>query len=161
MQQQPPQQQKQQNYFSGIIALILLIKRLFCAFVNSLANAVEHTEREWDLSYVFFSFFPHPVSHCFEGKRKGEAEVNVSNQTMQILTGGFNIFAYNMAGWLIQLFERFHICNEMSCLERGDINSLPILPIYSIRTSLFFNKAHTLFIRLYSGIHTADIIIKS
>ena len=149
MQQQPPQQQKQQNYFSGIIALILLIKRLFCAFVNSLANAVEHSEREWDLSYVFFFFFPHPVSHCFEGKRKGEAEVNVSNQTMQILTGGFNIFAYNMAGWLIQLFERFHICNEMSCLERGDIIHC-LFCLFIVSEPHCFSTKHTLCLSVFT-----------
>ena len=74
------QQQPQQNDFSGIIALILLIKRLFCAFVNSLANTVERTEREWDLSY-FFSSFPIQCRIVLkESEREGQRSMSATKQ---------------------------------------------------------------------------------
>ena len=46
----------------------------------------------------FILFSPHLLSHGSEGKRGGVAAVDVSNHTVQTLTGGFKTFLYDMTG---------------------------------------------------------------
>ena len=86
--------QQQQNYSSGILVLILLMQSLFGAFDNPLMLWITRKEN----GIVFHSSFPHRQSHGSEGKRRDGAAVDVSNQTMQTLTGGFKTFLCDMTG---------------------------------------------------------------